>query len=189
MRLGELSIGDYVKIQGKYYKVTECKWVIEGPHYYVGLREILSEKEETLLERYSNNHIDNPTYDDIPMHDICGYSGDSGNVNISEIHPILLTRSVLEKVGLTAEKNNDENSLRMSDHKIDGLKSYVITALFSRNNKSQRIPQLRDIPKKIDCCGSEGSFTLSDKTLYLHDLQHALRLCEITKKIAIYKNN
>lgn len=92
---------------------------------------------------------------------------------ISEIEPIPLTPEILEKNGFT---NYGESWYipKTEDHVMVGFHMYETTINISKDKVSFHI----SVPCKYRSCDS-------NRKVFVHELQHALRLCGITKEITI----
>ena len=94
-----------------------------------------------------------------------GGDNDFRDVEVKHLQPIPLTSEILEKNGFILKEEEE------------GLYGVVVEPYYSRD----------DVPFEVFCDGEPFAIWFKDPVniKYVHQLQHALRLCEIEKEIVL----
>lgn len=114
---------------------------------------------------------------------LADYGIDKGHAEWrNEIEPIPLTPEILEKNGWVSDNYNDPFRVYNLRH---GNKLYSTIAIADDGKWSIEVN--KEIAKKDKRGRADGVVFIRDwcNEFYVHELQHALRLCRIEKKIVI----
>ena len=164
MEANELMIGDWVcysEPNNYYTKVKEIRCTSDGEEYYIRCHR---DSKDTFLEQLK--------YEDF---------------SVDILHPILLTPEILEKNGFIEDVDKD-------DRLADMYHLFVPTG-FERESFTIQVGLYREptcgVSTVVQCWGWLPPYNggLNDIHLcnanYVHQLQHALRLCGIEKDIVL----
>lgn len=117
---------------------------------------------------------------EIRLNGIIGKDSNRGLIPFDEIRPIEITPEILEKIGFidaSGKKLKYEYESFNKDVQLNYLTKYSVFSIYIKNEKDNYLWGL--------IRPNEWYKALEGEINYIHELQHALRLCGIDKEIIL----